>query len=1126
MKKRILAIFLSVLMLLGTVMVPVAAGELPFTDVEAGKWYYDAVKYAYENELFSGTSKTTFEPNTTMTRAMVVKVLYNHYLKTRNGEKPEVKAENPFTDVKAGAWYYDAVLWAVENKITSGMGDNKFQPGDTVTREQLAAFVMRYVALLDYHTSARKDFTEFADGAKVSKWAVESLQWAVSVGIISGNPKEGKLYLDPQDGATRAQVASIMMRLIEDALPKAKHVVVVDAAVPASCTETGLTEGSHCSVCGKEIVKQEVIEALGHKPVAVDAKAPTCTEAGLTAGSVCSVCGEVLTAQETVPALGHDLIHHDGKAPAPGEKGWKEYDTCSRCDYTTYEEIPALDWEEIAQTKTVGGILPVGEAVFEDNNPRYYNFLESECGITAGAISAVWAVADKNYTTLTLLVKLDNFDFDQDPETAIVKVTVGENEYTMNLAGKKTGEFAGAVYNADGSAGAAAYYEFQIAINGEANGKVAVGISYADSAIAKGYITLSPYTAYKTIDYNMDGRDVTCITRVYEAGEDGTLVIPKEINGKPVVHMGDFNDDRVSILGDNPWVKTVRVQNPGEGLTVELRKRVFAFTMLEKIIIDDDVVMNNNNALPYQFAYGSQKLTTVELGDSVTGFGQEAFRNCTALTTVKFPASLTYIGANCFRSAPLTGDIVIPATVTKIDYAAFYACQNMSSITVLNPDCEFVTGGGQWDGHPFVATGTASLKGYLDSTLEAFCEANSLSDRFVPLNSYADIAATKTVGGILPVGQAIFEDNNPRYYNFIESQTALANGAISAVWAVTDKDYTTLTLLVKLDNFDFDQDPTEAVVTVTAGKNTYAMNLEGTKTGEFAGAVYNADGSAGAAAYYEFQIAINGEANGKVAVGISYADSAIAKGYITLSPYTAYKTIDYNMDGRDVTCITRVYEAGEDGTLVIPKEINGKPVVHMGDFNDDRVSILGDNPWVKTVRVQNPGEGLTVELRKRVFAFTMLEKIIIDDDVVMNNNNALPYQFAYGSQKLTTVELGDSVTGFGQEAFRNCTALTTVKFPASLTYIGANCFRSAPLTGDIVIPATVTKIDYAAFYACQNMSSITVLNPDCEFVTGGGQWDGHPFVATGTASLKGYAGSTLETFCTNNSLTDRFVAID
>ena len=547
--------------------------------------------------------------------------------------------------------------------------------------------------------------------------------------------------------------------------------------------------------------------------------------------------------------------------------------------------------------------------------------------------------------------------------------------------------------------------------------------------------------------------------------------------------------------------------------------------MLEKIIIDDDVVLNNGNVLPEQFAYGSTKLQSVELPDTITAFSKEAFRNTPSLTTIDLPSSLTYIGANCFRQAGLTGDIVIPATVTKIDYAAFYAVTNMSSVTVLNPDCEFVTGGGQWDGHPFVAT-SGTLKGYLDSTLEAFCEANSLSDRFVPLNSYADIAATKTVGGILPVGQAIFEDSNPRYYNFIESQTALANGAISAVWAVTDKDYTTLTLLVKLDNFDFDQDPTEAVVTVTAGKNTYAMNLEGTKTGEFAGAVYNADGSAGAAAYYEFQIAINGEANGKVAVGISYADSAIAKGYITLSPYTAYKTIDYNMDGRDVTCITRVYEAGEDGTLVIPKEINGKPVVHMGDFNDDRVSILGDNPWVKTVRVQNPGEGLQVELRKRVFAFTMLEKIIIDDDVVLSYGNVLPEQFAYNSQKLTSVELPDSITGFNKEAFRNCTALTTVDFPASLTSIGANCFRSAPLTGDIVIPATVTKIDYAAFYACQNMSSITVLNRDCEFVTGGGQWDGHPFVATGSALLKGYAGSTLETFCTNNSLTDRFVAID
>ena len=412
--------------------------------------------------------------------------------------------------------------------------------------------------------------------------------------------------------------------------------------------------------------------------------------------------------------------------------------------------------------------------------------------------------------------------------------------------------------------------------------------------------------------------------------------------------------------------------------------------------------------------------------------------------------------------------------------------------------------------------------------MEAFCEANGLSNRFVPLNSYADIASTKTVGGILPVGQAIFEDNNnPRYYNFLESQTALSSGAISAVWAVADKDYTTLTLLVKLDNFDFDQDPIEAVVTVTAGKNTYAMNLEGTKTGEFEGAVYNADGSAGAAAYYEFQIAINGEANGKVAVGISYADSAIAKGYITLSPYTAYKTIDYNMEGRDVTCITRVYEAGEDGTLVIPKEINGKPVVHMGDYNDDRVSIFGDNPWVKTVEIQNPGDGLTVELRRRIFAFTMIEKIIIDDDVVLSYGNVLPEQFAYGSKQLKEVQLPETITGFKNEAFRDCAALTTINMPAALTYIGVNCFRSNTSLTDVVIPATVTKIDYSAFYNANGLTSVTVLNPECEIVaTGDAAFSSHPFYATGSALLKGYAGSTLETFCTNNSLTDRFVAID
>ena len=119
------------------------------------------------------------------------------------------------------------------------------------------------------------------------------------------------------------------------------HTVIVDEAVAPTCTETGLTEGSHCSVCGEVLVAQEVVDALGHTVVVDEAVAPTCTETGLTEGSHCSVCEEVFTAQEVVDALGHDIVFNAAKRPSCTTDGWNGYETCTRCDYSTFERIPA-----------------------------------------------------------------------------------------------------------------------------------------------------------------------------------------------------------------------------------------------------------------------------------------------------------------------------------------------------------------------------------------------------------------------------------------------------------------------------------------------------------------------------------------------------------------------------------------------------------------------------------------------------------------------------------------------------------------------------------------------------------------------------------------------------------------
>ena len=122
------------------------------------------------------------------------------------------------------------------------------------------------------------------------------------------------------------------------------HVEAIDNPVEPTCTETGLTQGKHCSVCGEILQAQSVVPALGHTEVIDDAIAPTCTENGKTEGKHCSVCNTIIVAQTDIAALGHDFEHHSKKDATCTEIGWGEYDTCKRvgCAYTTYQEIPAL----------------------------------------------------------------------------------------------------------------------------------------------------------------------------------------------------------------------------------------------------------------------------------------------------------------------------------------------------------------------------------------------------------------------------------------------------------------------------------------------------------------------------------------------------------------------------------------------------------------------------------------------------------------------------------------------------------------------------------------------------------------------------------------------------------------
>lgn len=176
-----------------------------YIDVQNSAWYAGAVKYALDNALMNGMSATTFEPESSMTRAMLVTVLWRYAGEVKEGT-------NSFTDVPNGQWYTDAIAWAAHNGIVGGVGNNKFDPDGKITREQMATILYRYAASNGIDTSASADLAAFPDGKQVSEYALDALRWAVAEGLINGS--DGKLL--PQGNATRAQVATILMRFIEN----------------------------------------------------------------------------------------------------------------------------------------------------------------------------------------------------------------------------------------------------------------------------------------------------------------------------------------------------------------------------------------------------------------------------------------------------------------------------------------------------------------------------------------------------------------------------------------------------------------------------------------------------------------------------------------------------------------------------------------------------------------------------------------------------------------------------------------------------------------------------------------------------------------------------------------------
>ncbi len=295
MKKRLIALLLCVALVLSIVPSAFAAVNTSkvFKDVKKGDWFYKngAIDYVYNNNLFSGTSKTTFGPNDKMTRAMFVTVLGRLEAVTVDKTK-----RTRFVDVPTKQYYTGYVKWAADNGIVSGVSDADFGPDANITREQICAMLIRYCDYAKVELEAVNATLTFTDNSQISSYARSAVKACQKAGLVNGEKVTGGYRFRPKGNATRAEVATILMNF-------AKKYADVHSWIAGTPNENGCitTTTYFCEDCFAE---KTVIDTT-HSYSVTSARKPDCLNTGRTAGVVCYFCDTVFAVSKTLPKSDH-----------------------------------------------------------------------------------------------------------------------------------------------------------------------------------------------------------------------------------------------------------------------------------------------------------------------------------------------------------------------------------------------------------------------------------------------------------------------------------------------------------------------------------------------------------------------------------------------------------------------------------------------------------------------------------------------------------------------------------------------------------------------------------------------------------------------------------------------------
>ncbi len=786
------------------------------------------------------------------------------------------------------------------------------------------------------------------------------------------------------------------------------HVEVIDNPVEPTCTETGLTQGKHCSVCGEILQAQSVVPALGHTEVIDDAIAPTCTENGKTEGKHCSVCNTIIVAQTDIAALGHDFEHHSKKDATCTEIGWGEYDTCKRigCAYTTYQEIPALGHKystEWSNNETYHWHASTcGHDVVSDKERHILDSNEActKCSYVRVEVPGVeirtrtlelyettaYGKVSNDTTTFSFIneiVVADTATYIVSTDlngsnvirTKTVSLEIGDNTfYILVENGKGLGLYTVTIRRRP-------IYTVSFNTNG--------GTFVSSQSVEEDSLAIAPTTAKKGYDFEQWDYDFSqaiiqdiTVTATWTARKytityvlNGWTNFPLNVSTYTIENQTVVLYD--ALKGESlfcGWYLDAECKNHIAKIDASTVRDYVVYAYADDsatygLSIQNGIVEGYNGTLndvvipSYYKGYAvtnigdnafinRTSITNFTIPDSVTNIGGAAFYNCSGLTSITIPDGVTSIGGNAFQLCSNLTSITIPDGVTNIGHAAFYGCGSLTSITI--PD------------------GVTSISG----SVFQFC--NNLTSITIP-------------DGVTSIGSSAFDGcSNLTSVTIGNSVTSIDEWAFFDCWR-----------LAEVYN--------KSSLSITAGSSSNGY------VSYYAKNVYTTEGSSKLSTD-ENGYVIYTDGTEKILIAYHGKETALSlpNGITTINNYaffdcgslTSVTIPDY------VTSIGDQAFYGCSGltSITIP---NG--VTNIGDqaFYEcySLTSVTGSAENTSKVAKQAKPDSFVV---------------------VITSGTSIGDQAFYGCSGLTSIIIPDGVTSIGGHAFYNCTSLTNITFKGTI----------------------------------------------------------------------------------------------